>query len=130
MISYLIDTDQVIDFLKGKPETTAKLGELFHKGMAISSITLCELYDGVYGSKYKDEHIKNLNSFLEFVTVLDVNDKISEVFGKQRAKLRKIGNLIDNFDLLIASTCLCYELTLLTGNLRHFQRIEGLKINT
>ena len=94
----------------------------------MSTITLCELYDGVYVSDYKEEHIEKLNRFLELVTVLDVNDKIARIFGKQRAELRKAGNLIDNFDLLIAATCLYYNLNLLTNNDRHFKRIRELKL--
>lgn len=128
MITYLMDTDWAIDFLRGQKEVSKKLEKLFDKGIAISIITLCELCDGVYGSKYKEEHIEKLNRFLELVTVLDVNDKIARVFGKQRAKLRKAGNIIDNFDLLIAATCLCYNLNLLTNNVRHFDRIKELKL--
>ena len=49
-------------------------------------------------------------------------------FAKLRAGLRKEGNLIDNMDLLIAATCLVNKLTLITGNVKHFQRVPGLKI--
>ena len=42
--------------------------------------------------------------------------------------MRKAGRMIGDFDLLIASTCLCHDLTLLTNNVRHFNRIEGLRL--
>lgn len=128
MIHYLIDTDWVIDFLKGKKETFDKLSELYESGLAISVISLSELYEGVYGSTNKEKHLTSLEAFLNGITVLDVNDKIAELFGQERARLLKSGKLIDNFDLMIASTCLYYDLTLLTNNLKHFGRIEGLKI--
>ena len=52
----------------------------------------------------------------------------ARTFGKLRASLRRTGELIDNFDLLIAATCLSHGMTLLTGNIRHFKRIPGLNI--
>jgi predicted nucleic acid-binding protein len=54
--------------------------------------------------------------------------KLPRYLAKQRAILRKDSRLIDNFDLLIAATCLHYNLTLMTNNISHFDRIEKLKI--
>ncbi|MEA2052523.1 MAG: type II toxin-antitoxin system VapC family toxin [Euryarchaeota archaeon] len=71
---------------------------------------------------------KVLKDFLTGVTVLEINEEISKKFGEQRAKLRKQGKLIGDFDLLIASTSLCYNLTLLTYNINEFEREENLKI--
>jgi predicted nucleic acid-binding protein len=62
------------------------------------------------------------------VSILGINDEIAKIFGKQRAILRKDGRLIDNFDLLIAAACLHYNLTLMTNNISHFDRIEKSKI--
>ena len=128
MINYLIDTEWVIDFLRGKKDTVSKITNLYDKGISISVISLSELYEGVYGFKNTENHLEKLEEFLDGVTVLDVNQEIAQVFGKERVKLRKSGNLIDNFDLMIASTCLFYDLTLLTNNLKHFERIKDLKI--
>jgi predicted nucleic acid-binding protein len=50
MISYLVDTDWIIDFLKGKREIVDRLSSLVNKGLAISIISLAELYEGVYAS--------------------------------------------------------------------------------
>jgi len=128
MISYLIDTDRIIDFLKGDKKTVEKLTSLLDEGLAVSVISLAELYEGVYGSDNPERLMKGLNDFLTSVNVLEVNNEISGVFGKKRAALRKDGKLIDNFDLLIAATCLHYDLTLITNNTQHFERIEELNI--
>ncbi len=72
--------------------------------------------------------MKGLHNFLTFVDVLGIDDEIAKIFGKQRAILRREGRLIDNFDLLIASTCLYYDLILMTNNISHFDRIKELKI--
>ena len=62
--------------------------------------------------------------------VLGLKEEICQIFGRERGKLRKHGNIIGDFDLLIASTCLYYNLTLLTNNVRHFERVEGLLITS
>lgn len=130
MISYLIDTDWLIDFLKGKKEIVNKLTSLIDEGLSISTISLAELYEGIYTIENPAIELKGLNDFLSLVTVLGINEEIAKIFGKQRSILRKGGILIDNFDLLIASTCLCYDLILMTNNIKHFERIKGLKIGT
>lgn len=128
MISYLIDTDWIIDFLKGERKVVEKLTSLVDDGLAISIISLAELYEGIYASDSSEKQLKGLNDFLTGVTIIGIDDEICKVFGKRRMKLRKEGKLMDNFDLLIAATCLYYNLTLMTNNISHFDRIEGLKI--
>ncbi len=128
MISYLIDTDWVIDFLKGKKETVDTLLSMEKNGLAISVISLAELYEGIYSSENQNKKMTGLNNFLSGVKIFEIDDEIAKIFGKQRQTLRRTGKLIDNFDLLIASTCLFYDLTLITNNINHFERIEGLKL--
>jgi predicted nucleic acid-binding protein len=62
------------------------------------------------------------------IRFLNVNRHIGKIFAEQRVKLRKKNKLIDNFDLLIGSTALYYNLQLLTNNVKHFERIENLEI--
>jgi predicted nucleic acid-binding protein len=74
----------------------------------------------------KDE--KALKKFLAGITILGINEEICKIFGRERARLRKSGKPIGDFDLLIASTCVCYDLILLTDNIKEFERVENLKI--
>ena len=59
---------------------------------------------------------------------MGINGEICKIFGRERARLRKEGKPIGDFDLLIASACLHHELTLLTDNIREFERVGNLKI--
>jgi tRNA(fMet)-specific endonuclease VapC len=127
-MKYLVDTDWIIHALHGREKEVTKLLELKNEGLAISVISLAELYEGVYGSADPVSNEKVLEDFLTGVTVLEINEGISNKFGEQRAKLRKQGKLIGDFDLLIASTGLCYNLTILTYNINEFERVENLKI--
>jgi tRNA(fMet)-specific endonuclease VapC len=125
---YLIDTDWVIDHLNQVDRVVSKLKELRPQGLALSVVSLAELYEGVYYSRDPDKSRAALEAFLEDVSVLGVDEEICKIFGSERGKLRKEGKLIGDLDLLIAATCLHYGLTLLTNNRRHFELIEGLPI--
>ncbi|MBM3158008.1 MAG: type II toxin-antitoxin system VapC family toxin [Chloroflexi bacterium] len=127
-MKYLIDTDWVINHLRGTARVTEKLGELADSGLALSIISLAELYEGVYRSTNPDKAEKSLSVFLTAVTVLGINGAVCRVFGRERARLRKEGLLIGDFDLLIASTCLHHNLILLTDNVREFERVQGIRL--
>ena len=126
--SYLIDTDWIIHYLNGQREIVKRLVSLRKEGLAISVISLAELYEGVYYSTNPEGDKKALDDFLTGVSILGLEDEICKIFGKERGKLRKLKIVIGDFDLLIAATCLCYNLTLLTNNIRHFKMVEGLNI--
>ncbi|MFZ0946115.1 MAG: type II toxin-antitoxin system VapC family toxin [Syntrophobacteraceae bacterium] len=127
-ISYLVDTDWIIHYLSGVESIVEKLQALQKEGLAVSIISLAELYEGVYSSKDSQAAQKGIDDFLKNVSVVDINEEICQIFGRERSRLRKQGNLIGDFDLLIAATSLNYELTLLTNNLKHFERVEGLRL--
>ena len=127
-MKYLIDTDWVVNHLRGVERVTERLEELADSGLALSIISLAELYEGIYRSTNPDKAEKSLNVFLTAVTVLGINGAVCRVFGRERTRLRKEGLLIGDFDLLIASTCLHHNLILLTDNVREFERVEGIRL--
>jgi tRNA(fMet)-specific endonuclease VapC len=126
--SFLVDTDWIIHFLNGNKRVVEKLRSLNEEGLGISIISLAELYEGIYYSTDPMGNEDGLNDFLTGVTVLGIEEEICRVFGKERGKLRKQKRLIGDIDLLIASTCLYYNLSLLTNNRRHYEMVEGLNI--
>jgi len=128
-MKYLVDTDWVIDHLNRKEAVREKLKELRPEGIAVSVISLAELYEGVYYSKDPTKSQQLLEEFLTAdLTLLTVDKEICKVFGRERGKLRQQKKTLDDFDLLIGSTALHHNLTLLTNNRKHFEQIEGLKI--
>ena len=126
-MKYLIDTDWIIDHLKGVDRVIRKLEQLASEGMAMSVISLAEIYEGVYYSKDPVKSQQLLEEFLApDLKVLNVGQEICKIFGKERGRLRQQKKMISDFDLLIASTCLYHSLTLLTNNRRHYEMVEGL----
>ena len=127
-VSYLIDTDWVIHYLNGQTEIVQRLGSLRKEGLAINVISLAELYEGIYYSTDPASNERALSAFLTGVTVFGIEQGTCKIFGQRRGALRKQGKTISDFDLLIASTCLYHNLTLLTNNKKHYGRVEGLNI--
>lgn len=127
---YLIDTDWVIDHLNQIERVVTRLKELRPQGLALSIISLAELSEGVQYSRDPDQSKQALDAFLEDVSVLGIDEEICKIFGRERGRLRKEGKLIGDFDLLIAATGLHYGLMVLTNNRTHFERVEGLQIES
>ena len=129
-MKYLIDTDWVIDHLHQVERVTRRLEELATEGLALSIISLAELYEGVFYSRDPEGDERDLQDFLRSITVLGIDDSTCRIFGRERGRLRATGTLIGDFDLLIGATALHHNLTLLTNNRRHFERIDGLRIES
>jgi len=128
MKRYLLDTSIVIKYLKGTPEVVELIDSL--EGEVFSSyLVLAELYEGIFRSKNEVEQ-KILEYFSTFDLVFGLDETISKEFGKIRAELKQKGTIIEDIDILVAATCLANDLTLVTLNKKHFERIKGLKIST
>ena len=93
-------------------------------------VSLAELYEGIYYSTDPEGNERDLADFLRGVTVIAVDPETCKLFGKARGALRASGNLVGDFDLLIGATALRHDLTLMTNNRRHFERVEGLRLES
>ena len=129
-VRYLIDTDWVIHYLNGRDDIVRRLDELQPQGLGLSVISLAELYEGIYHSTDPEGNEQDLNDFLRGVNILGIDEAACTIFGRERGRLRKAGQLIGDFDLLIAATGLHYGLIVLTNNRQHFERVEGLPIES
>jgi len=127
---YLLDTDWVIHHLNGRQDIIQRLQALQPEGLSLSVIVLAEPYEGVYYSRDTAQSEQKLNDFLESVTLVGMDEGTAKIFGRERGRLRAAGIMIGDMDLLIAATALQYDLTLLTNNRNHFERIEGLRIES
>lgn len=126
--THLVDTGWIIRHLRGTRSYTRTLRRLGAECLAVSIITIAELYEGVFRAQDPEAAEKAVQTFLGDKTVLPVTEEVSRLFGRHRADLRRQNQLIGDLDLLIAATCLHHGLTLLTTNPGHFQRVPDLAV--
>jgi tRNA(fMet)-specific endonuclease VapC len=101
-VSYLIETDWIIHYLIGTKHIQQELQRLRPEGLAVSIISLAEVYEGVYYSKDTAASQEGFEDFLSDMPILPVDEEVCKIFAKERGRLRKQGNIIGDFDLLIA----------------------------
>lgn len=128
--SFLVDTDWVIDHLNGVGAATQRLRELEPQGLAVSIISVAELWEGVLFSRDRKRTEAMFRQFIENMVVVGIDNETCQRFGQVRGTLRKKGKLVGDLDLLIAASSLRHNLTLLTNNRRHFENIDGLRIES
>ena len=127
-MKYLLDTNMCIYAQKKNQNVLSKIYENLQDGLAISSITLAELE---YGVQARDSIKKNylaLMTFLSIVNVISFDSSAAEEYGKIRAYLRKKGTPIGAMDMLIVAHAKAENLTLVTNNVREFERVPDLII--
>ena len=128
MEKYLVDSDILIYFLKGKKEVVERLTQISNDDLYISRINYTELIYGAYNSSKVNHNLKVIEPFLEKFKVLEFTKVSSLIFAKEKARLKKNGNIIADMDLMIASIAIENSCTLISNNLKHFERIQNLKL--
>jgi len=125
---YLLDSDTIIYNLKGDERIQQALRIHFHDPLKISIITLMELYYGAYKSKQIDANLAKVKAIEQSFEIIPNAQESAEIFARLKVALEIKGTRLDDFDLLIASCALTHNLILVTNNLKHFQRIPGLRL--
>ena len=131
-MTHLFDTDAVSEVLKKRPAPAYLewLATVPRDLQFSSAVTVGELYKGAYRSAARPRHLTNIRErVLPALTVLPYDADVAHVFGKVGAQLEETGQRLADADLQIAATALFHGLELVTGNLRHFGCVEGLRIN-
>ena len=127
-MKYLLDTNICIYIIKKKPEEVLKRFSKLKPGdVAISAVTIAELYFGIAKSSKPNENTIALQEFLQPLIILDFTSEDSIAYGRIRSELEAKGQMIGAMDLLIASIAISRGLILVTNNEKEFSRIKNLK---
>lgn len=121
---YLLDTNIIIDIFLGNhavAEAISKLPEIH-----ISATILGELLVGIHRTSGRAKHEKKLAAFLKLCTVIDIDNRTSDFYGKCMAKLYKKGKPIPTNDVWIAATAIQHKLQLVTND-KHFSEIDEVE---
>lgn len=127
-MTYLLDTDIVAAWLNGHRRTVGLVTDLRHEGLAVSLMTYGEIYEGVYFGRDPRAAELSFWAFLKRVQLLPISRSVLRQFARIRGQLRSQGLLLPDPDILIGATAVQHNLTLLTRNVRHFERIPGVMI--
>ena len=128
---YLFDTDAICNILKKRPsqKLLEKLSALPCSSQFITTITISEIVYGALKSQHPEYHMKNLEELLlPNVNVLAFDSKAAYICGRLRYALETKGITSSFTDLQIAAVAISNDMTLVTGNLRHFTCIDGLTV--
>ncbi len=127
-MSYSLDTDTCIYWLRNRQSVRERVREVGWNQISICVITVAELYYGAYNSNRVTENLARAEFFIQNLPVLPLNDTALRRFGELKAELRRTGQPIAEFDLLIASVALAESYILVTNNTRHYDRIPELQL--
>src|SRR3989338_10682023 len=95
--------------------------------MFITPLTLCELFRGAYLSSDSEIKVKQIKEFTDSFNLLEFNEEVCIEYGKEYAKLCKLGKITENIDLMIACFTKVNNLILVTRNKKHFEN-TGVRI--
>ena len=126
MISHLLDTDICIIALKKRNRALLDLLKKHEGRMAISDVTLFELYYGAEGYEEPNRRIAIVEDFTSRVELMPFDSKAARHAGNIRSTLERQGQMIGAYDVMIAAIARAQGLTLATRNLREFKRVDGL----
>jgi len=124
---FLLDTNTCVFYIKGLYRLKEKFQQVGPEQLAISEITLAELKFGVENSDQIEKNKLVLGEFLSQIQIIPIYNAL-DFYAKEKARLRKAGTPIDDFDLLIGSSAVTEERVMVTNNTRHLDRIKGIKI--
>ena len=123
----LLDTDVCIEILRGNELVVEKRSDSDER-VAISFMTIGELFYGAERSNYRSKNINLVEEFILTVEIINTDVEILKKFGELKADLYKKNILLPDADILIASTAMTNCSKLITGNIKHFNRFENLNI--
>lgn len=127
-MAYLIDTDIIIFALRGDKTVLAKFEENKHIPISISMIIYAELVFGAKRSQNAQKNMIKVNHIREIYFIEELSIGVMEVFADIKAKMYEKALRIEGMDLFIAATAICNNLTLVTNNTKHFDKVPYLKL--
>ena len=129
MVKYLLDTCVCISMFRNEGHVREKLLNVGLDNCYISEITIAELYFGLAKAENKKHKLEDIKRVQQMFKVIPAYSSFKE-YGEIRHSLEHTGLRVDQFDLLIGATAIHHQMTLVTSNLKHFERMPGIKIES
>lgn len=126
-MGYLLDSNICIHLFRGKYGVSEKLQSVGLENCSISVITYAELIFGAEKSAFPDKNHQLIQDFIEVVTVVPILRAI-HLYGKEKARLQKMGIIVSDFDLLIGCSAIVRDLIMVTENVKDFDKLSSIQI--
>ena len=127
-MKFLLDTNVCIQWMNGEEALRSRAVAIGSQCLFITNSILAELFYGAFKSGRVEANLTRVETFVQGLNVVSDSQESARLFGRIKADLRKAGKPTQDFDLLIASVALASDCTLVTGNLKHFEAIPGLRL--
>ena len=127
-MTYLLDTDICIYWLKGNPTVRERFLAIGWEQVCICVMTVAELYFGAYNSSRVVDNLARAEAFVQLLPTVTLTDATLKKYAELKATLRKAGQPVADFDLMIASVAIATDLILVTNNTRHYNRLPDLRL--
>lgn len=128
-MTYLLDTDICIDYLRGSNAVVRdRLLACSPNDVCLCSVVKAELLFGAHNSRQVAANLRRLRAFFEPFQSVFFDDGAAEVYGSLRSHLRREGSEIGSNNLMIAAIAVVLGLTLVTHNRGEFERVPGLRL--
>lgn len=124
----VLDTDTISYFLRGNQSVKEKFIE-HQNELSSTTVNYSEL---IYGLTKKDnkKYLSKVELIFKNIKLYSFDKKSANTFGVLKASMQKQGIVVADMDLMIASIALSYDEVLISNNLKHFSKIEGLRVES
>lgn len=128
----IVDTDVLIDLMRSDERATRAVGRLESERVPlhVSSVSLFELYHGVERVDNPADRRRRIEAVLGSKRAYPADDAVMKKAGRIDGRLAAEGRAIGMGDTIIAATALVHEESVLTRNVAHFERIDGVEIES
>ena len=122
-----LDTDIVIAYFNGNKMIMEKIKSNIDR-ISISSIVVAELDYGAKSSQNAKKNLEKMYRFIDLIQVMNFDLECAKICGTIKSQLRSIGRPTGESDAMIASVAIVHRAAIVTANKKHFENIEGLRI--
>ena len=129
-MTHMLDTDTGIGVLRQRPGMVQRLSQVAPTDCAVSMVSVYELFCGLAKAQDPTKERQKVERFISAIIELPLDRAGAETAANIRAELERQGTPIGPYDLLIAGQAVAGRLTLVTNNVREFQRVSGLKLES
>ena len=123
----VLDTDVCVEILRGNERVIESRRQTL-SAVSTTWITACELAYGAAKSRSPEKNQLRVFEFLSTLRIIGIDMPAAQRFGQIKSTLERAGNVLADADLMVAAITLANGASLITGNLRHYHRIDGLHL--